>query len=414
MSATMIRRFALATCCYFFCVAAAAAAASTPLPRLSYRYAVFAVPDPAAAASFMVEFTGAESISHNRSQWQLSDASAGGRSADVSAVRLYFGGDDNKAAWSDVYFTRDPSLPGDREVQAFTERVAATHSWANDDWDWWQDWHLAFSVTDIDAVAAKLLKANVRFVSRGSIYFPIPGTAVTIQVLGHGSGGVYWAEPFLFCRHTSDEGTGRAKPYAINTSDITAMPDRPLPAFVPSHQSLATADANETARWAYKFLNVSGVEASTGPAGSHAYAGGTCAQIRWMEVSPDGWELHFIEQFVKRQGQQKVAGWEREARRLHGDMSRKDAAQNFRVGFQVPSLAPYISNLEAHGEPFYHDTVHDPKRIRVQTPSGYVFELFETATGAAEEQRLAGRLRGAARAANAVAARTAIAQAVHE
>ena len=51
--------------------------------------------------------------------------------------------------------------------------------------------HLIF--VDIDAVATKLLKGGVPFVSRGSLYFAIPGTAVTIQV--------HCTEPFLTFPH---------------------------------------------------------------------------------------------------------------------------------------------------------------------------------------------------------------------
>ena len=102
-------------------------------------------------------------------------------------------------------------------------------------------------------------------------------------------------------------------------------------------------------------------------------------------------------------------GWEREARALHGSMGRADAAHNFRVGFSVPSLAPYVANLRAHGEAFYSDS---GGRIRMQTPSGYVLELFEAAKPAAAPGRGGGpHLRGADRT---VAAEAAIAAAVHE
>ena len=108
-----VRRLCLLWCaCACACVYAADATAE--LPPLSYRYAVFAVPEPAAAAAFMAEFTGAVAI--NRSQYELSDASLS-EAADVSGVRLFFGGDDDASSWSDVYFARDDSLPGAQVVQ---------------------------------------------------------------------------------------------------------------------------------------------------------------------------------------------------------------------------------------------------------------------------------------------------------
>ena len=75
-----------------------------------------------------------------------------------------------------------------------------------DDWDWWQDWHIAYHVTDLDAVATRLMKDGVPFVTRSiSFYFLIPGTSVVIQVLGEHN--YYWTTPFAFCRQTGDDTT---------------------------------------------------------------------------------------------------------------------------------------------------------------------------------------------------------------
>ena len=89
-------------------------------------------------------------------------------------------------------------------------RISKSFSFAyllkKDDWDWWQDWHLAYHVDDLDAVATRLMKDGIPFVTRSiSFYFIIPGTSVVIQVLGEHN--YYWTTPFAFCRQTGDETT---------------------------------------------------------------------------------------------------------------------------------------------------------------------------------------------------------------
>lgn len=342
--------------------------ASVPLalPALTYRYTVFAAAVPEAASKFFERYTGATRLSP--SEMQLAEAATGSR--------LMYG----DGAYSDVYFVNDPSLPqGAEGPTAFGKKVDETHTMAQDDWDWHQDWHVAFSVTDIDAVAARLLRDNVPFVNRGSLYFAIPHTGVTVQVLGHAT--LYWTESFLFCRHTDDATSGLMKPYATNVSSIEEALARPLPVFVPSHQSLTASDAKANAKWAYRFLNVTHIDEETRPGESHAYAGGTCAEIAWMEISPGGWELHFIEQYVKRQGKVKVADHEAMVNDLHGDLLKRDAYMQFRVGFSVQDLNTYVSVLKDAGERFLLERdAKGAQRLYVASPNGYIFELYQVSS----------------------------------
>jgi len=336
------------------------------LPPLAYRYASFAVPNPEEAASYFERYTGADRLAE--SDYLLGPR---GEAAKVAGCRLSF-----PSGFSDVYFQNDPSLPYASETDEFASLVARTHSMANDDWDWWQDWHLAFVTTDIDAVAMRLMKDGVPFVSRGSLYFTLPTTGLIIQVLGGPS--VYWKEPFLFCRRT-DEITAAMKPYPLNVTDISAYPSpESLPALLPSHHSFAASNAPENAKWIYKFFNMTAFDTFTRPNESHAYANGTCANIQWSSTDgSSGYQVHFIQQFVKREGPHvRIKEHEDFVRSIHRNLTAKNAFMDYRVAFSVPDLQPYIENFKRHNEPILLENGPSP-RLRAMAPNGYLFELFQ-------------------------------------
>ena len=248
--------------------------AAAALPPMEYRYASFGVPDPAATASFLLRFVNATRITDDPSLWLRADVAP---ASTLEALRLPYA---DGAAYSDVYLELDATLPPSGGVAQFADALEATHTMAQDDWDWWLDTHLAFSVADLDGVAARLLRANVPFVNRGSVYFVAPG-GVVVQVLGEPS--IYWTEPFLFCRRTADATTGAMRPYALNVTDVGALPaPAALPEFAPSHMSFAATAAKTSAFWAQRVLAFSEVVPAWD---THAWANGTCADIRWMEVA---------------------------------------------------------------------------------------------------------------------------------
>jgi len=353
--------------------------ANTKLPGLIYRYASFEVPNPLEAASFFAKYTGAKLMRSNE-DFLIGDSG----NATVVGCRV-----PSVNGYSDVYFQHDSSLPGCDHAMDFAARVAKTHSMANDDWDWWQDWHLAFYAIDgIDSIALRLLQDNVPFVSRGSLYFTIPTTGLIIQILGDPT--VYWKEPFLFCRHTDDRITGQMTPYPLNVTDIASTPKLPISRLIPSHQSLAATNAIENAAWAYKFLNVTAFDTHTSPNDSHAYANGTCANIQWMYMA-SGFQIHFIQQFVKREGYVRVGEHEGFVNTLHQKLRRKDAYMNYRVGLAVENLAPYVENLKFHNEAYLLEA-HD-SRLRIAAPNGYIFEIFEDSATAAKSSMQLGTSR---------------------
>jgi len=348
-----------------FLAACGGGLADSSLPALTYRYASLAVPNATVAADFFKRFTGAELVP--RSSFLIEAGET-----EVVGCRLYYA---DRQQYSDVYFqsTAGSSLPGAESISTFSELVSKGHSMANDDWDWWQDWHLAFYVSDLDAVALNLMKNDVPFVSRGSLYFEIANTGLIIQVLGNAT--VYWKEPFLFCRKTDNAGTGRMQPYKINVTDISSVPSKPLPEFIPSHQSMYASDAVENALWTYKFLNVTKLDTLTKPTQSHAYANGTCANIQWMAVE-NFWSLHYIQQKFKREGLIRIKEHEKFVNELHGDLSEIDAYMGYRAALSVPSLTPYIENFKVHEEPILM-LGKGGKRLLIKAPNGYIIELFE-------------------------------------
>lgn len=332
------------------------------LPEVEYRYASFYAADPVAAGAFFRKYTGASVVT---------DPLLGSVTGIVDGNRLTYSGGS-----SDVYFVNEEDI----EMPA---KIFAGLTMAQDDWNWWTDWHLAFSVTDIDSVAARLFDDDVPFVNRGSLYFVIPGTSITIQVLGTPS--IYWTEKFLFCRKTTDDTTGKFKPYKTNVSQYQVGD---LPSFVPSHQSLAAWDADSCGDWLGKTLNVTEAGTDSEPGGSHEFANGVCANIRWLAVK-SGWEVHFIEQYKKRDGGVDVKQAQEYIRQLNGNMSTTNAFHQFRVAFSTDDLQAYKDYFDTTNTAYYYEqSTTTGDRLRISAPNGYIFELFSGDAAFAKNKRL--------------------------
>ena len=340
------------------------------LPDMTYRFASFATPEPEAAAKFLARYTGGRAL--HRSEFLAFGGDA--PSTRLAGVRLPYA---NGKAFSDVYFRWDAAADGADAASSFSAALAAQHTFAQDDWSWWQDWHLAFTTEahQIDAIAARLLKDGVPFVNRGSLYFQLPG-GLTVQVLGDPT--VYWTEPFLFCRETTDATTGKMVPYPTNVTDVDTLPPAPLPELTPSHQSYATTMAAANEKWTLAMLAFASTDLSntTAAGGSHAFAGGTCADIRWMHTAAY-WSVHYVEQYKKREGGLGVGAHERAVAALRAKHAAKfdDAYAGTRTGFSVASVAPFRAAFDAARQPY----VASSGRLLVSAPNGQLFELFEEA-----------------------------------
>ena len=103
--------------------------------------------------------------------------------------------------------------------------------------------------------------------------------------------------------------------YAQNVTNIEALPyPITLPEFIPSHQSWALTDALKDYAWTQKMLPSFGpIDMSTVYGDTHQHSNGTCAQIGWLSdtgynnMDGKGWAIHYVEQFVKRDGGLPVA-----------------------------------------------------------------------------------------------------------
>ena len=98
-------------------------------------------------------------------------------------------------------------------------------------------------------------------------------------------------------------------------TNIEALPyPITLPEFVPSHQSWALTDALRDYAWTQKMLPSFGpIDMSDVYGDTHQHSNGTCAQIGWLSdtgyntMDGKGWAIHYVEQFVKRDGGLPVA-----------------------------------------------------------------------------------------------------------
>ena len=103
--------------------------------------------------------------------------------------------------------------------------------------------------------------------------------------------------------------------YAQNVTNIEDLPyPITLPEFVPSHQSWALTDALRDYVWTQKMLpSFVPIDMSDVYGDTHQHSNGTCAQIGWLSdtgyntMDGKGWAIHYVEQFVKRDGGLPVA-----------------------------------------------------------------------------------------------------------
>lgn len=106
---------------------------------------------------------------------------------------------------------------------------------------------------------------------------------------------------------------------------------------------------------------------------SHRYSDGRCALLRWVQY-PD-FQIHFVDQYRKFEGKLKTADVEVFLVQLHGNMSVADAFFDFRVGFEVDSIAPFQLSLKQAGQPFL---MNGPTAMFIQVLGGIIFEIFQT------------------------------------
>jgi hypothetical protein len=243
------------------------------------------------------------------------------------------------------------------------------------------------------------------------------------QVLGNKMASA-WTESFNFCRRTDGDFHSpealKEQPMAIPTLPPRAAPAGQLRGAVaaplelpPSHHSyFSTAPL---AAFNFTLAHTSGVEYNMSGVwqSSHEYSDGRCAILRWVQVP--GYQIHFVDQFSKYQGEgtplhderargehgsaaadsggsgsvasasMSTAQVEQYLGALHGNMSAVDAYMDFRVGWVVDDLSPFAASLDAAGSAYLPlDTAGKPvaaggvggaASLLVQLPGGIIFEL---------------------------------------
>ncbi len=355
------------------------------LPPMRYRYTSFAVTAPEASAIFVQRYLGAtplqpsEFVAHRRV----------GPKATVRGVRFAY--DDGEASSShDVYFISDNFTLADGGLSVATwerEREAVHHFELEDQWDWWQDWHLCLRVDTPDPVAELLLADGIDFITRStSLYVEVPGGLV-FQVLGRTLSAA-WTEPFLFCRRTDERTVAalQAGPQqSLNTSAIdfsgTAATRGRLPQMRPAHHAFpSTRPAEQQA-----FMMAHTPAIATRPAfeAQHMHGDGACGLLKWVEFEGNlpgpgfAFAMHFVHQYFKLEGPRTVLQHEAFLETLHGDLSERNQWMNNRVGFQVGDLGPFVASLSHAGRPFRLESHDRSENLLMMAPGGLIFELIQ-------------------------------------
>jgi len=354
-------------------------------PHLNYRYSTFAVPNPTEAIEFLSKYVNGYILQPE--EFLAKPLSPNPEQSEIRGIRIPYNGLYSKFA--DVYFVKETGLPENPELPLddFIQRLEQAHTFSQDDWDWWQDWHIAYHLDEdgLDKVATRLMKDGIPFITRSiSFYFAIPGTPLIVQILG--SHNYYWTTPFAFCRQTGDDTTRLLPRYAQNVTNVEALPyPETLPEFVPSHQSWAVTNALRDYAWTTKMLpSFVAIDMTDVYGDSHQHSNGTCAQIGWLSdtgyntMDGQGWAIHYVEQFVKRDGGLPIS-WvetvieETRTGEFGTSFATPDAYMGFRTAFYCENLEQMILHFQINNEPFL--LLDD--RMYVKTPSGKIFEIYE-------------------------------------
>ena len=112
---------------------------------------------------------------------------------------------------------------------------------------------------------------------------------------------------------------------------------------------------------------------------SHEYSDGRCALLRWVQFP--SYQIHFVDQYRKYQGNFTTAAMEQYLEKLHGNMSTPDAYFDNRIGFEVAEgdLDDFKSSLRADQVSYYMGAGGPASSsIVMQIPGGILIELMES------------------------------------
>jgi len=337
------------------------------LPSMQYRFTSFATSAPIQAAEFVEKYFGAV-ILPSQSFLTHRDVSP---NATVRGVRFYYS---NGSEFHDVYFISDKTKPsGSMSVERYEDYLHGLHNFqVEETWDWYMDWHLCLQLADLDLIAYRLVRDGVPIVTRSSysFYVEIP-FGITFQFLGSKL-DLVWSELFNFCRYTNGHGE-RQKNFKIGT-----IPDQlpPIPELAPSHHSYFSNVPDEAFNFTLKHTSGKAFDMDGVWKESHRYSDGRCALLRWIQYP--GYQVHFVDQFRKYEGNMSTQEMENYMANLHGNMIRKDAYFDFRIGFSVQSLEPFEHSLDAAygGQNLYlRQNESGQQVLYMKIPAGWIFEL---------------------------------------
>eukprot|EP00613_Pedinella_sp_CCMP2098_P034390 CAMPEP_0171738732 /NCGR_PEP_ID=MMETSP0991-20121206/33785_1 /TAXON_ID=483369 /ORGANISM="non described non described, Strain CCMP2098" /LENGTH=346 /DNA_ID=CAMNT_0012336159 /DNA_START=116 /DNA_END=1156 /DNA_ORIENTATION=+ len=343
---------------------------------MDYIFTSFATTAPNEAAAFCVRYFGGGTL--DASEYLTHQDS----NATVAAVRWTYDTANGDSAFHDVYFIDDPTkkVGPSMDIESYEAYLHDLHRFdIQETWDWYQDWHLCFTVDNVDDVVYRLIQDEVPFVSRSqfSIYVEVP-FGITFQILGS-TMNYAWSEDFNFCRTTNGKGIETGPRQSMQITELPKTPPQLPPAGMkPSHHSFFSSDAMTAFNFTLAHTSAVAYDMSGIFQDTHRYGDGTCARLEWLQfnTSSTPFQVHFVEQFHKHQGPRTVVSTEHALERLHGDLTTEDQFTDFRVGFAVPGadgLAALKAELEGAGAPVLE---LNERSFLYETPGGIIFEAF--------------------------------------
>ena len=167
---------------------------------------------------------------------------------------------------------------------------------------------------------------------------------------------------------------------AAQNLSLAPLPDPlpTLPELPPGHHSFFSTRPDEALNASLRLLGGTPYPMDTVWKESHRYSDGRCATIAWLQLP--AWQMHFVQQYRKAEGERKVADVEAYFAKLHNDTLgapgstlTPDGFFDNRVGFRVASLEPFVQTLRAEHWP--HKVVGSSS-LFLSLPGGVLVELL--------------------------------------
>lgn len=346
----------------------------------------YAAADPVAARDFSVEYLGAREIPQPHKGGNGSCALIKWVTFDQSGIDYQFHFVDSFEARVGNFTLAEWS----RYMQLLNGNISGI---PREKYNQYMDNHVGLYVEDMKPYVKRLEEGGVPYFTRKQgvhdggcdVFVQLPNNGIIVELACATAGccpsdfnPVAWdlCKPAFAAedaRHVRAPSLHRA---LSGETHLSAPP--PSPSMVPWKMTYASTDPAAAANFVVDVLGASHIP--------HAKSlSDHCGTIRWVQFPPSsgGWQMHFVHNPHKPEGNMSLKMLEQYFSTLHGDLRKAngtagnayyDAFMDNHAGVLVDDVAPYVARLKNLGVPFF-TRGPDPQDVFVEIPGGIVFEL---------------------------------------